>query len=226
MKRVAIAALLTLTVAALVSLGVWQVQRRAWKHDLVAQVDRRLAAPPIDAPGPAAWRRIGPADVYTRIIVHGILRADRQTFVQAVTGYGPGFWVMAPVETDRGFTLLVNRGFVPQDLRRTARRPVPVTISGLLRLSEPGGGFLRTNDPAADRWYSRDVAAIAARRSLGVVAPYFIDGDARPGESWPKGGLTIVTFPDNHLLYAITWFTMATLLAGTGLRMAWRRRRR
>ncbi|PZU09764.1 SURF1 family protein [Sphingomonas sp.] len=228
MRRLALAAALCLTVAALASLGVWQLQRRAWKHALIEQVDRRLAAAPIPAPGPEMWPGITAANAYTRITAHGLLRTDRQTKVQAVTRIGPGFWVMAPLETDRGFTLIVNRGFVPQDGQDSAPQPpLPATISGLLRVSEPGGAFLRSNRPAEDRWYSRDVAAIAAKRSLaGAVAPYFVDADAAPGGGWPRGGLTIVSFPDNHMQYALTWFAMAALLAATGIGMAWRGRRR
>ncbi|WP_321163203.1 SURF1 family protein, partial [Sphingomonas sp. Leaf412] len=85
-------------------------------------------------------------------------------------------------------------------------------VTGLLRISEPKGGFLRDNDPAAERWYSRDTAAIAARRGVGRVAPYFIDAD-RSGRGWPRGGMTVVRFPDNHLVYAVTWFALAGLVA-------------
>jgi surfeit locus 1 family protein len=89
------------------------------------------------------------------------------------------------------------------------------TVTGLLRLTEPHGAFLRSNDPAADRWYSRDIAAIAADRGLGKVAPYFIDADAAPGsEGLPIGGLTVLTFPNNHLVYAFTWAALALLAAG------------
>ena len=94
---------------------------------------------------------------------------------------------MTPLVRDDGTTILVNRGFVPADKRDPASWGAPnpdrVTVSGLLRMSEPGGGFLRSNDPAADRWFSRDVAAIAASRGLAAVAPYFIDAERRPGES-------------------------------------------
>jgi surfeit locus 1 family protein len=145
--------------------------------------------------------------------------------VQAVTDLGPGYWVLTPMTTDHGFTVLINRGFVPPERKAATGRGVagPVTITGLLRITEPKGGFLRSNDPAADRWYSRDVAAIAAKRSLGPVAPYFIDADAKSSSAWPHGGLTIVSFPNSHLQYAITWFVMAGLLAGVSLRMALRR---
>ena len=120
--------------------------------------------------------------------------------------------MLTPLRTADARTILINRGFMAS---RTAPAPPPgrVTVTGLLRISEPGGGFLRSNDAAADRWYSRDVAAIARRR--GVVAlPYFIDRDAtgnRAGD--PVGGLTVIAFPDNHLVYAITWFTLAAMAA-------------
>jgi surfeit locus 1 family protein len=227
-KRLALGALALLAVAGLVSLGVWQLQRRVWKLALIEQVDRRLAAAPVPAPGVDAWSRIGKTDAYTRIAVHGTFRNDRATLVQAATTLGSGYWVLTPLATDRGFTVLVNRGFVPPDRKRRIETPAgAVTITGLLRISEPEGGFLRSNDPVADRWYSRDVPAIAARRSLGTVAPYFIDADAGPTAgpvaSWPRGGLTVVAFPNSHLQYAITWFVMAALLAFMSVRMALRR---
>ena len=122
------------------------------------------------------------------------------------------------------FTLLVNRGFVPKDRKATAARatgnpPGEVEVTGLLRVTEPGGAFLRTNDPAANRWYSRDVAAIAKARGLGETAPYFVDADGAPNRGgYPVGGLTIVRFPDNHLVYALTWFALCAL----SLFFAWR----
>lgn len=209
-------------IAGLVALGAWQVERLAWKRDRIAQVDRRLAAAPIAAPGPSAWHH---ATAYTRVTVSGALRNDRETFVQAVTARGPGFWLLTPLETDRGFTVLVNRGFVPLDRHRDPPPTGPVTLSGLLRLTEPNGGFLRGNDPPADRWYSRDVAAIARTRGLSMPAPYFIDADAATSPGSPRGGLTVVRFRNHHLEYALTWFAMAALLAGTLAWLAWRGRR-
>ena len=225
MKRWLLGALALLVVAGLVSLGGWQLERRVWKLALIAQVDRRLTAAPVTAPGPEAWPHIGKDDAYTRIVLHGMLLNDRATLVQAATELGAGYWVMTPMTTDRGFTVLVNRGFVPPEKKgQAAVGPFGlVTITGLLRISEPKGGFLRTNDPAADRWYSRDVAAIAVKRKLGPVAPYFIDADARSEPGWPRGGLTVIAFPNNHLQYALTWFAMAAVLAFMSLRVALRR---
>ena len=97
-------------------------------------------------------------------------------------------------------------------------------------MTEPGGGFLRHNDPAANRWYSRDVRAIATARGLSRVAPYFVDEDAAPAQSsgsstaesaqWPVGGLTVISFYNHHLLYAITWYTLAVMVAGAAWRVA------
>jgi surfeit locus 1 family protein len=95
-----------------------------------------------------------------------------------------------------------------------------VHITGLLRMSEKGGAFTRANDPAANRWFSRDVAAIAAARGLppGVTAPFFIDAAAGlnpPGSpDQPQGGLTVVSFHNSHLVYAFTWYSLALMVAG------------
>ena len=131
------------------------------------------------------------------------------------TGRGSGYGILTPLGGP-GFTVLVNRGFVPPARRDPATRPgslTPgiVTVSGLLRLSEPDGGFLRANEPQAGRWYSRDVAAIAAAEDLPPpVAPYFIDAEAAPDPAaLPVGGLTVVRFRNTHLTYALTWFALA-----------------
>jgi surfeit locus 1 family protein len=138
-----------------------------------------------------------------------------------VTKFGGGFWVMTPFETVEGYTVLVNRGFV-LPARRGAPTRLPgeiegeTTVMGLLRMSEPHGGFLRANDSSADHWYSRDVGAISAARGLTNCAPYFIDAEAIEGAATgaPVGGMTVVTFANNHLQYALTWFVLALMLAG------------
>lgn len=223
-RRAAFAAAALVVAACLAALGAWQLERRVWKHELVAAVDARLHAAPVAAPGPDDWRAIdAKRDAYRRVTATGRFRHDRETLVQAVTERGAGYWVLTPLEAP-GFTILVNRGFVPADRREAPARtagnvPGTVKVTGLLRVTEPGGGFLRSNDPAANRWYSRDVAAIARARGLGRTAPYFIDADAaaNPG-GLPVGGLTVVRFPDNHMVYALTWFALCAL----SLFFAWR----
>lgn len=208
-------------IAGLIALGIWQIERRAWKLALIDRVEHRIHAAPAAMPPPPAWSAISAAsDEYRHVALTGYFLNDRETLVRAVTDHGGGYWVLTPLITDDGATVLVNRGFVPPERRDPAARQVSgssasVRITGLLRISEPNGGFLRYNDPAHDRWYSRDVAAIAAARGLRNVAPFFIDADAAPrGDGDPIGGLTVVRFPNNHLIYALTWFGMALMLAG------------
>lgn len=206
-------------IAGLTSLGIWQVQRLGWKRALIERVETRTRADPVPAPGRANWANVV-RDEYSRVRLTGSFLHDRETLVQAVTERGSGFWVMTPLATDAGFTVLVNRGFVPPERRDPGSRAeaLPagaVSVTGLLRLSEPGGGFLRDNAPAAGRWYSRDVAAIAQARGLERAAPYFVDADATPNPGgFPVGGLTVLRFPNNHLVYALTWFALALMLAG------------
>ncbi len=220
---------------AFVALGNWQVQRRAWKLALIERVEQYRSAAPEPAPPPQRWAGIGTADAYRPVTVTGRFRHDLETCVQAVTVHGPGYWVLTPLRTDAGWSVLVNRGFVDQQHCDAATRSGgqvagPVTVSGRLRLTEPKGGFLRDNDPAADRWHSRDVAQIAAARGLDAtqVAPYFIDAGAGV-DGGPVGGLTVIRFRNHHLGYALTWYALAALVALAAAMIArreWRLRRR
>lgn len=195
MTRRLFAALCLLLAAAFTALGVWQLERRAWKLDLIARVESRIHAPPRAL---TDWSPLTDADAYTRVRVSGTFENDRETLVQALTERGAGWWVVTPLRASAG-TVLVNRGFVPAQFRDPATRPPPagrVDVVGLLRASEPGGGFLRRNDPASNRWYSRDVAAIARARGIGAVAPLFVDAEA--GQGYPVGGLTVTAFRNAH----------------------------
>ncbi|RDI58010.1 surfeit locus 1 family protein [Microvirga subterranea] len=203
----------------LVALAVWQVHRRAYKLDLIARVEARVHAAPSPAPGPDDWAGMSTAaDEYRRVSVTGRWLGDDSALVKAVTELGGGFWVMAPLARDDGTIILVNRGFVPETERDPAawrsRSSGPVSVVGLLRMSEPGGAFLRANDPAADRWFSRDVAVIAEARGLNNVAPYFVDAEREPGGSGlPVAGLTVIAFSNNHLVYTFTWGALALMAA-------------
>ena len=212
-----------LMAAGFVALAVWQVERRAWKLDLIARVDARVHALAVAAPGPARWPGISAADdEYRRVTATGRWLDDRSALVRAVTERGEGYWVLTPLARDDGTTIFVNRGFVPEKQRDKAAWRAPdgpdKTVIGLLRLSEPHGGLLRANDPATDRWFSRDIPAIAGSRGL-VAAPYFIDAERAVGatpDALPVGGLTVVAFSNNHLVYAVTWSILALMaLAGT-----------
>ncbi|WP_445288345.1 SURF1 family protein [Variovorax atrisoli] len=226
--RVALAVCAALAFAGFVALGTWQVERRAWKLDLIARVEQRVHAPVSAAPGRTEWPTVNAAnDEYRHVRLAGTFLHDKETLVQASTKLGAGFWVLTPLRSSAdGSIVLVNRGFVPPEAQKRAARTATepqgeTTVDGLLRLTEPKGGFLRKNDPAGDRWFSRDVQAIAAARGLADVAPYFVDAEAAPAKSgapatdppaWPAGGLTVISFPNSHLVYALTWYGLALMV--------------
>ena len=222
-------------------LGTWQVQRRAWKLDLIARVDQRVHASPISPPPPAEWPQVTAANSeYRHVRVAGTFLNDSETLVQALTELGAGDWVLTPLRLEDGTVVIVNRGFVPPERRDRAAHGASAattgaTVTGLLRITEPKGSFLRRNDPAKGLWYSRDVAAIAAARGLDRVAPYFVDEEAQSGDgqaaaqapgSAPVGGLTVIAFRNTHLMYAITWYGLALMvLAGAWIVIREERRR-
>jgi surfeit locus 1 family protein len=240
-----------LAAAGFAALGTWQVQRLHWKHALIERVGQRIHAAPVSAPGPQRWPAVtAETDEYRRVQVSGTLLYSSTALVQASTELGSGFWMLTPLRDSGSTLVLVNLGFIPADAAPATRRYLqtrkpedcetgrrtdcsPTVVTGLLRISEPRGGFLRSNDPVNDRWYSRDVEAISAARGLKEVAPYFIDlQTARPAASdtadttdttpgglpvAPVGGLTVVAFHDNHLVYALTWYALALMMVGSAL---------
>jgi surfeit locus 1 family protein len=220
----ALRAFLFLASLAFLALGVWQVQRLFWKLDLIDRVDARVHAQAVPPPGPAEWPMLDAGEIeYRHVIVTGTFDHSRETLVQAVTERGPGFWVLTPFILSEGPSVLINRGFVPPEKRDPATRSEGQiagrqTVSGLLRLSEPRGAFLRTNDPGKGNWYSRDVQAIGDSKKVADLAPYFIDADAaaNPG-GLPIGGLTVIQFRNSHLVYALTWFALAAMSIGAGV---------
>jgi surfeit locus 1 family protein len=212
------------------ALGTWQVKRLQWKLDLIQRVDARVHAPAVKAPGPDQWQHVtAESDEYRHVRVSGNYLYALTARVQASTELGGGFWLLTPLRNADGSVVMVNRGFVPTGTPEPISPAAiaesgPVVINGLLRISEPGGGFLRHNDPAGNRWYSRDVQAIAAARGLAKVAPYFVDaeatrqpvaGDTGDGSSGrPVAGLTVIAFHNSHLVYALTWYALALMVAG------------
>ncbi|MEO8936169.1 MAG: SURF1 family protein [Burkholderiaceae bacterium] len=222
--RIALLLLFVMLLCVFTGLAAWQVERRAWKHALIERVEQRVHRAAIDAPGQAGWPLVTAADdEYRHVRATGRFVPGRETFVRAATVLGSGYWLIAPFRLADGSVILVNRGYVASnDRSRVVAAGDETLVTGLLRITEPGGSFIQHNDPALDRWYSRDVEAIARARGLRDVAPYFIDAEGDPANAGdggvdaasrgiPVGGLTVVSFSDNHLLYAIIWGILALM---------------
>ncbi|MEM1375511.1 MAG: SURF1 family protein [Pseudomonadota bacterium] len=204
----------------MIGLGNWQLQRLGWKLDLIEAVETRAFAEEVPAPsGPVTEE----ADEYTRVAVSGTYDYAETRRVKAVTDLGLGFWLMTPLEAD-GRTIWINRGFIPQNFAGEVLEPAGrVTVTGFLRITEPEGTLLESNDPAAGRWVARDVAVLSNVAGIEAEA-YFIDADhlTAPG-TFPRGGLTIIEFRNSHLSYALTWYAMAALFAGGMAYVIWDR---
>jgi surfeit locus 1 family protein len=221
--------IIALLIAALLfaALGDWQVHRLAWKQALIARVNQATTAPPLAF---AALPAVPVASLeYHRTLLTGRFEPATTTLVTATTDLGAGYWDMVAMRVGAR-AVWINRGFVPTGSRRAgiaASTPTtPVTVTGLIRLTEPKGTWLRANQPGADRWYSRDLAAMAQARHVAGASPQmFIDAQAETphtASGAPVPGLTVLDFPNNHLSYAITWFTLALVSAG-GAIVLWRR---
>jgi len=221
--------------AAFIALGTWQVQRRAWKLDLIARVEQRIHAAPVPLGSLGPWGSVTAAQhEYQSVQVQGRLLTDKTLLAQAATELGAGFWVMTPLRLPGGSFVWINRGFVPASARKDWTAPPAsgpeATITGLLRMNEPGGGFLRRNDAPAGRWYSRDVLAMSAAQGLAPAAPFFIDAGLpgqppAPGDG-PRPGMTVVRFHNSHAVYALTWYGLALMVAGAAWIVARSERRR
>ncbi len=203
--------------ALLVGLGVWQVERLHWKEALIARVETRMAQPAV---GLDTMLSHGLANAeYRHVHLHGVFQNDNEVYLFAPSKAGePGYHVVTPLVVEGGSAVLIDRGFVPKDLkdphRRAGGQPEgDVEITGVVRLSQPPGLFTPAPDIPNRVWYSRDIRALAAVASARLLSSIVVEADAQdiPG-GYPVGGQMRVDFPNNHLQYAITWFALAFVL--------------
>lgn len=212
--------------AILVSLGIWQMQRLAWKEALLAEIDSRIHASPQPLPPSAEWPSLEPDDYeYRHVRVSGTFEHDHEALVfLGDSGLenlpDPGYLVLTPLRLEDGTHVIVNRGFVPTDRQDTASRAAGqiaglVTVTGLMRSPQERNLFTPADDPQKGLYFTRDPALIAAHFRLGNPAPFTIDEDAEPVPGGlPQGGTTVLDVPNNHFEYALTWFGLAAALAG------------
>ncbi|UYN99541.1 MAG: SURF1 family protein [Devosia sp.] len=223
-------------------LGNWQMQRLAEKDRLIAAVDARLSAEAIAVPPVDQWTGLDTeALVYQPVTLTGRLR-----YTQTITVFtslsdpqgqygGPGYWVMTPLELAQGGTVFVNRGFVPEQYQEAAIMgdlhgddPEVITLTGLLRPSEVAG-FMTPEPNMSDRieWV-RDTARMAGMvdPTLAPIAPFYVDLPAAAPGQLPQGGETVISFPNNHLSYAFTWYGFAVVAVVMLVFWLWRQARR
>lgn len=216
-----------LVFAVLIALGTWQIERKAWKEGLIAALTERLAAPPAALPPPAMWPRLDPAsDEYRRVTFtatfdhakEALVYAAASSFRPDVAGGGPGYWIFAPARLPDGGFVIVNRGFVPEARKDAASRTAgqiagPVEIVGVMRWPDARHWFSPADDPQHNMWFTRDPLAIAAAKGLGPVAPFYVEQESpAPPGSLPQPGKLVVQLRNEHLQYAVTWYSLALVL--------------
>jgi cytochrome oxidase assembly protein ShyY1 len=229
-RNVAGFAVFTLLMLALfIGLGVWQLQRRVEKHALIAALTERLAAPPESLPPPSQWRALTPADdEFRRVRLTATYQRLPDAMVYSAGSAirtdisGPGTWAFLPARLPGGETVVIDAGFVPnpmQDrgLQDRAVAPLmtdaPVNLTGYIRFPEAAGVLTAQQNPGERLWFTRDHLAMA--RTLGwggggQVAPFYIDLETPvPANDIPTPGPLAVHLQDDHMQYAITWFTLA-----------------
>jgi cytochrome oxidase assembly protein ShyY1 len=231
------------TLALLIGLGVWQLQRRAEKHALIAQLTERLAAAPAALPAVAQWNALTPArDEFRRVRFSAtyVQRPDAMVYSSGSAIRedisGPGTWAFMPARLPDGETIAINTGFVQNTMQDRAQQDgavtrlvtgAPMTVTGYIRFPETAGLLTPSENPAKRLWFTRDHLAMARVLGWGNVAPFYIDLESPVPESGiPKPGPLEVHLKDDHLQYAITWFGLAgAVVIAFGIWLQGQRRR-
>ncbi|MGH6760459.1 MAG: SURF1 family protein [Phyllobacterium sp.] len=220
--------------AVLLALGTWQVQRLHWKEGLLATIEQRTHQPPESlARIEALFAEKAEVD-YWPVTVSGEFLHDRESYFFATHRGMSGYYVYTPLQLQDGREILINRGFVPYDLKDPALRAKgqvtgTVTLTGLARnpVFEKPSSLVPDNEPGKNLYYWKDWSSMASKASVDRerVLPFFIDADAtaNPG-GLPAGGVTIIDLTNNHLQYAVTWYGLAAALAGVLGVYLWRSR--
>jgi surfeit locus 1 family protein len=233
-RRLLSAAIFSLAgIAILGGLGIWQLERKAWKEGLIAAIHERVSAPPSDFPPATAWADLSPEkDEYRHVRLAGRFQNDKEAHLQTnLVSRGPddgalGYDILTPLEMADGSLVIVNRGFVPLTRKEPSTRAQgqvegKTHLTGLIRFPQAHPLFVPDDDPARNVWFSRDPAPIAKAYGLVRVAPVIVDADADVGASGkteaegpaPRGGQTRIELRNDHLQYALTWFALAIVLA-------------
>jgi len=210
---------LTLTVV-LASLGFWQLQRMEWKAQQLAAIQVGIEQPPV--PLPAA---IDPSMRYLPVLVEGRTTGEEILVLSHTRDQGGGYNVISAFETTDGRRIMVDRGFIPQDDRHAARPPVALRVAGNLHWPDEKGSATPEPDLKAGIWFAREVPRMAEylHTEPVLIVASGVGGDAQGVQPLP---LSIAGIPNNHLSYAVQWFTFALICFGMTMALAWRIRRR
>lgn len=206
--------------AILIWLGVWQLQRMDWKERMLAGIQAQIDAPAVPLPqNPDISMK------YQPVTVSGTTTGEEIDLLSHTKEQGGGYQIVSAFLTDDGRRIMVDRGFVPQELRRVKRPATRLEIRGNLHWPDEKSSSTPEPNLQENIWFARDVPAMAA--ALGtepvLVVASFVEGDAQGVEPIP---VAIEGIPNNHLSYAAQWFMIAAVWAGMTAALIWRIRQR
>ncbi len=214
-------------VAVLTALGVWQVERLQWKEAMLARIAALQSAPPeplsvvLNRLGEGGRPDIGEVDFVRVQTVCPTLQQTPTLRLYAVLGgvMGRRLITACPIQSGRFRTLLVDRGFVPDEAAGgEAPRPGPLVeapVIGVLRTPVAHGWLTPASDPLKNDWRARDIPAMAKALQASAPAPVFLMLETpRPQSGVPMPAAVPTDIPNNHLGYALTWFGLALGLIG------------
>lgn len=207
-------------VAILVSLGVWQLQRLAWKEAVLAEIEARIAAEPVPLPDAVDTSR----DRYLPVEMTGRFEGDPVRVLVSVQGSGPGFRLIHAFETD-GRRVLVDRGFLADGVAQPEAPESEVTVVGNLHWPDEVDGFTPAPDLVRNQWFARDVNALAAYLETEPVFIVLRDLSVADVPLTPLP-VTVEGIPNNHLGYALQWFGLVIVWLGMTAFLLWRITRR
>ncbi len=204
--------------AILIALGVWQVQRMTWKESVLAEIDARIAAAPVALPAVPDPQR----DAYLSVAVTGAFTGEGLRVLVSQKLIGAGYRYIAAFVTDGGRRVLVDRGFVPEGADvpfDTAR----VAVIGNLHWPQEVDSYTPAPDAKTGLWFARDVPAMA--QILQTEPTFIVARDATSPDITPLP-VDSSTIPNDHLGYAVTWFSLAIVWLGMTVLLLWRIKRR
>ncbi len=201
----------------LISLGVWQVQRLAWKEGVLAEIETKIAADPQALPA----RPNPDVDRYLPVAVQGSFLPGEIHVLVSVKRVGPGFRVIAPFETLGGRRILIDRGFVADTDKDAMRMGGAASVTGNLHWPREIDRFTPDPDLASNIWFARDVPAMAAALD---VEPVLLIAKSETDPSVTPLPVDTSGIPNDHLQYAITWFSLAVIWVAMTLYFLWRTR--
>lgn len=194
----------------LLGLGIWQVQRLVWKQDILARIEARIGAPPVALP-------VSPDpenDKYLPVFASGTASPGLRVFA-SIKQSGVGYRMISVFETD-GRRVLLDRGFLKIEDHTDFHRGNRVDVVGNLHWPQEVDGFTPKPDLEKNLWYARDVDAMAKVLDTEpvLIVARTISPNPYTAQPVPVG---IEGIANNHLIYVITWFSLALIWGAMSL---------